>query len=1321
VGGDPGRLTKAAVRNITVAIAFLLLLGSPPVLAAVDEFGERSDRAVAEVRANIAAYGRSPIIVQYSVPVPTLQQGDTAERQRAAAGDALLRRLARTRSDPRDRRPVKRYKHAPLLAMDVDEEALARVLASADVVNVWPDRLLRPGLDVTLPLIGADIVHGLGLTGAGHAIAILDSGVDRTHRFLAPRVIKEACFSTTLFDLDASSVCTIAGTDVGAARPCLVDGCIHGTHVAGIIAGDGPTFDGVAPGADIIAIQVFTRVDSREACAPANAPCILAFTSDIISGLEHVLALAASHDIAAVNMSLGGGEFSGPCDGDPAAAALAALRSADIPTVVAAGNSGYDNALASPACITDAVSVGATDRNDVVAAFSNSSPMLQLLAPGVGVTSSVSGSSFLSLSGTSMAAPHVAGAFALLAESRPFSSLDERLRALESTGMSVTDRRNDLVRPRIAIDRALEAIGVGPATGIRVLPVEGMTISGPPGRPFPRASVVYRVTNIGTEAITLRLESTAAWISVPASLRSIPSGETIPVEVSLGPGAAALDPGTYSSVVRFENVDGAIGDTVRRVDLTIHPLGAANDKFSSAVLLTTSSGTSIGDNVGATREVGEPDHVGRPATTSVWWRWIAAANGTLELSTAGSDFDTLLSVYTGNAVGDLVAQGGNDDAEDRTSRVSQAVEAGLTYYVAIDGDNGEQGAITLSWSFAELGGTTGSLSMIPNAGLIASGGPGGPFVPQAATYVLTNTGAASINLEVVVEGDFVGVSGVPLSIGPGGSSAISVFLNDSVDDLSPGERRGAVIINGIRRDVIVKVDVDSSLNDAFEDALTVAGDVPLSFFSSNSGATREAGEPAHSGNPGGSSIWWGWTATSIGTAVVSTRGSDFDTVLGVYQGNTLTGLTEVAANDDYGSLQSLVTFPVAPGEAYRIAVDGYNGETGSVVLVIDHLTGAPANDDFVSAVDLESSATASTYAATTELSEPFHAGNEGGRSVWWRYIAAVDGPVGVDTTGSDFDTLLGVYTGNGLRSLDEVASNDDVDTALGIYTSRVAFDALAGTIYYIAVDGWFGDSGNAQVSLTSTTPVSALVAAVLPSSRSIQLGGLASAFATVINASIASAQDCRVRLLTELPATFAFSRTVAATNRILPDTRDVPFEIAAGAQQSLVLEFDPSAPIASTDVLLSFDCGNTLPAPIVPGLNTIRLAASVDAVADVLAISASFIPGVVLASPDAAGVFAVSAINIGAGETLTANVEASTDMAIETLGICESSPATGACLMPLRHEAVLGNGVIRTYTVHVHPSAVLPFDPARRRLNVIFRNSAGEIRGSTGVAVATTL
>ena len=82
VGGDPGRLTKAAVRNITVAIAFLLLLGSPPVLAAVDEFGERSDRAVAEVRANIAAYGRSPIIVQYSVPVPTLQQGDTAERQR---------------------------------------------------------------------------------------------------------------------------------------------------------------------------------------------------------------------------------------------------------------------------------------------------------------------------------------------------------------------------------------------------------------------------------------------------------------------------------------------------------------------------------------------------------------------------------------------------------------------------------------------------------------------------------------------------------------------------------------------------------------------------------------------------------------------------------------------------------------------------------------------------------------------------------------------------------------------------------------------------------------------------------------------------------------------------------------------------------------------------------------------------------------------------------------------------------------------------------------------------------------------------------------
>jgi hypothetical protein len=121
-------------------------------------------------------------------------------------------------------------------------------------------------------------------------------------------------------------------------------------------------------------------------------------------------------------------------------------------------------------------------------------------------------------------------------------------------------------------------------------------------------------------------------------------------------------------------------------------------------------------------------------------------------------------------------------------------------------------------------------------------------------------------------------------------------------------------------------------NDNFANAQAISGSTGTT-TGSNVGATKESGEPNHAGNAGGASIWYNWTAPLNGNATINTTGSNFDTLLGVYTGSSVSSLTLIASNDDSGgTLQSSVTFAATGGTTYRIAVDGYNGATGSVVL-----------------------------------------------------------------------------------------------------------------------------------------------------------------------------------------------------------------------------------------------------------------------------------------------------------------------------------------------------------------------------------------------------
>jgi len=272
----------------------------------------------------------------------------------------------------------------------------------------------------------------------------------------------------------------------------------------------------------------------------------------------------------------------------------------------------------------------------------------------------------------------------------------------------------------------------------------------------------------------------------------------------------------------------------------------------------------------------------------------------------------------------------------------------------------------------------------------------------------------------------------------------------------------------------------ASSNDNFANATVIPSAQTATVYGSNVGATKESGEPViitynsygTGANAGGKSVWWNWTAPVTGKVSLNTHGSNFDTILGVFTGNTVSTLTEITGNDDDpagGTLTSALTFNAVAGTTYHFVVDGYNAASGNITLNLAETVApaAPANDNFANAVVLPSGSSAwtgSNVSATKEPGEPNIANNRGGASIWFSWTATTSRSVSLNTLGSNFDTLLGVYTGSSVSSLSLVAGNDD-SPAGGTLTSALTFNAVAGTTYYIAVDGYNGATGNVTLNL----------------------------------------------------------------------------------------------------------------------------------------------------------------------------------------------------------------------------------------------------------------
>ncbi len=457
--------------------------------AQVEEVPSAPRRAAefARLRTLARDKGEVPVIVQLDVPdVRRLTADSIAATRRPAAAqiDARLsaaidvvarRELAKLAGV--EHRVNRTYSSIPFVALTVSAEALEALEASPHVVDINEDLLARPVLDNTVNITGASGSWAAGYDGSGLYAAILDTGVRNTHEFFAGKDILEACFSSLAHCPNGNT--SDFGPGSAAHYPSNYRGWDHGTHVAGIAVGNAPgrPLYGIARGADLIAIQVFSKF-SGGSCS-GGGDCVLSPGSDRIAALDYLyFVLRNFYDISSANMSIGGGHYTSQssCDSANSAekAAIDNLRAAGIATAVSSGNDGFCDGLGGPGCISSAVGVGATNDSDGEASFSNyHSGMLDVYAPGVSILSSVPNTDTSyngGWSGTSMAAPHVTGAWAVLKQARPDADVQTILTAFQSTGERVSGRCVSMpLQRRIQIDAALATLLIVEACEVQKL------------------------------------------------------------------------------------------------------------------------------------------------------------------------------------------------------------------------------------------------------------------------------------------------------------------------------------------------------------------------------------------------------------------------------------------------------------------------------------------------------------------------------------------------------------------------------------------------------------------------------------------------------------------------------------------------------------------------------------------------------------------------------------------------------------------------------------------------------------------------------------
>jgi subtilisin family serine protease len=432
-----------------------------------------------EVTHRLAADGEARVVILLDPGATGATPGGAATEGTAPAGpapapnasraEALAATVAavrRVQDDllagfaPGDFRLGRRMQSLPILAGTLTPAGLERLRARSDVLRIDPEIEAHADLAQSVPLIKADQVQALGFNGTGMTVGIVDTGVDITHPDLADSVDGQVCFCQN------GGGCCPNGASTQTGAGSAVDDNGHGTHVSGIVTGNGTVAPrGVAPGAKIVMAKVLPA---------SGSTCCM---SDVLAGLDYML--VNRPDVDSINISIGSSQlYAGNCDNADSttqgfAAVINGLRDRGTLTFISAGNSASPGAMSAPACVSGAMSIGSTyDANfggvgfgictdattaaDQISCFSNSDSVMDLFAPGGAITSTRLGGGSVTFFGTSMASPHGAACAADILQARPGLNAAAQEAALKATGKPITDARNGLTIPRIDCLAALQ-------------------------------------------------------------------------------------------------------------------------------------------------------------------------------------------------------------------------------------------------------------------------------------------------------------------------------------------------------------------------------------------------------------------------------------------------------------------------------------------------------------------------------------------------------------------------------------------------------------------------------------------------------------------------------------------------------------------------------------------------------------------------------------------------------------------------------------------------------------------------------------------------
>ncbi len=487
-------------------------------------------------------------------------------------------------------------------------------------------------------------------------------------------------------------------------------------------------------------------------------------------------------------------------------------------------------------------------------------------------------------------------------------------------------------------------------------------------------------------------------------------------------------------------VDNAGATTHSGEDLVVHStfVPPPNDNFSNRVALTGTDISITADNEGATIEEGELSWNG----ASVWYSWTAPADGRVTLAIPETLLRTSFGVFTGEVVSELTHVTNNGHGGGRESSIDFVVDQAATYHISVQGSYGEPSRFTLLLQFYR----TPNVQIIRPVGS-ARFAAGESIDIEAEAFAPSGTALARVE----ILGDdllLTARTNAPYTatwqnVSPG-FHTITATAYDTA-----GENR-------ISAPVTIVV---TPPNDDFAQRTVVSGrDWLVSGLTQ--GASLEPGEPEHGGVPVWNSVWWSWTAPASGPARVATASVFFWQALGVYTGTVISNLSLVGSNYATIGFPAVVEFAAVAGVTYHFAVSAVAAGPESGIFTLSlALSAPPDNDAFANAFPLNGSSltvTSQSAFATKELGEPDHAGNTGGRSVWWRWMTPTSGNAEVSVVAGGFTPLIAVYSGDTLASLIPLAAA----------TNRpVQFRAAAGSEYRIAVDGLFATGGNYTLRL----------------------------------------------------------------------------------------------------------------------------------------------------------------------------------------------------------------------------------------------------------------